>query len=577
MGVIVILFSAPTAKAITMPPISLSGNIRYQYSHLITESGARSVSQGEVGQISAGSYIWRPWFANWNSNLRVGHITAKNESTNTTNDYYSGQLGLALFHKSHFPFQADYSITDSRIDVDEASISAGGRKERFSLSQQYYPRGANGQYSARYIRSLDTNFEFDNDSISNDLVLRANNRFNTNAFDSTISYQDSEQEVDGDQNERDKLYGVSFSHSYSGNSRFSLDDQINMNVEQDDIGKDNEVETREANASSNAKWRSDVLPLSISGGVNLYSLEIERQAVISRSTSASGYGRADYTVTDQLRTYVSARHSNTTSNGTDGYNANQKIGATYRGLQRVFYGYSFSWGSSLSATNTDDDDGSQSGQDVSGTANYSLSRHWPMPEYQFTTFSFSLNQGLFGVKSNYRDSSATLTTSIDTSLLRDAGAIRTEFQFNLYGSEFYSDDDEVEQSSLQTAQIYFTHRYKKSFSPHSGMSAGFNTLINYTVFNDRHGDPSGSTSAVATYYNNYLYRARGLRFRSDLEYKADDYLSADVTDTETYTLRWKNDFRYQVGLLDVNLDTVLNQSQGGGIAKALHLSVTRYF
>ena len=136
-------------------PLTLSGNLGYNYRLLRATDDQQATSQQLTGSMFANAYVWRPWFATTDLSVTIALDQSRGVTDNAGAQYIknnsnitAGSWNLNLLPQSRTPFMLRYAATDTRVDstaVDaDAFVVLGGadsKARKLGLQQSLISEG----------------------------------------------------------------------------------------------------------------------------------------------------------------------------------------------------------------------------------------------------------------------------------------------------------------------------------------------------------------------------------------------------------------------------------------------------
>lgn len=123
-----------------IPPIRWMGSVGYSIRQNTSSDKSRTLDQVFNANIRASSYIYAPWFSQVSGSL--GLVSGSNNfssgtglDTQTRNNSLVGSANLDLFPSSRFPFNANFSRSDSR--TANQVLASSYTETRFGVRQSY--------------------------------------------------------------------------------------------------------------------------------------------------------------------------------------------------------------------------------------------------------------------------------------------------------------------------------------------------------------------------------------------------------------------------------------------------------
>ena len=304
-------------------PVDLSGDVGYAY-RLMKGDNSETVSNQLRGSIRASSYLWQPWLATVNANVRLTQDnTDYSQSARVINDIAStlvtGGLNFNVIPQSRFPLSISYQTSDSRVEttntiieclrfansgvcldtpvevvnVITSPLTAAGIREfstkRFSIRQYI-----NSNNSKRFQWNLDSNqWNSSNDEKYSDWLLggSADLGFGDHRFQLRGNYKYIDRAAISQESTNITLSGDHFYHSPTRAVRVdnSVDYYVyeTRGVASDIVFSNGEVDTTSQQASSFVFWRPVGRKVTASAGVRVFNLTSDAGSTNTADTSIS--------------------------------------------------------------------------------------------------------------------------------------------------------------------------------------------------------------------------------------------------------------------------------------------------
>ena len=288
-------------------PVDLSGDVGYAY-RLMKADDNETVSNQLRGSIRGKSYLWQPWMATVDANLRLtqDHATYRDRTSirpsvyssasDSTTTLATGELNLNVIPQSRFPISVSYQVNDSRVNtvntITSPLTSAGNREfttKRFSIRQYI-----NGSKSKRFQWNLDSNqWNSSNDEKYSDWLLggSADLGFGDHRFQLRGNYKYIDRAALSQESKNITLSGDHFYHSPTRAVR--VDSSVDYygyetkGVASDIVFSNGEIDTTSQQASSFVFWRPVGRKVTASAGVRVFNLTSDAGSTNTADTSIS--------------------------------------------------------------------------------------------------------------------------------------------------------------------------------------------------------------------------------------------------------------------------------------------------
>ncbi|WP_275097260.1 hypothetical protein [Sedimenticola hydrogenitrophicus] len=516
-----------------------------------------------TAEITANSYIWRPWLANWNGRLAVSRASSESDDLEQTGSVFSGMGQLNLFPRSRFPLQAYADVTDSRIDSSGLSIeSSGSRNTRLGLFQSYRPVAGNQRYTARVERNVQEQLSDGQSSTRDYMQADMITRGKQHDFTANMLWLDFQQANPDSQQSSLLLSGT---HRYHPQEQLSIDSNASFSLTDQQSASSAASTNTEFQANSHLVWRDLNRPLTARARANLQLRQDGTGSAASESQEASLSGGVEYRFTDALR--LNADAGATVRNSDNAVSSFQTASLSYTPDARQLLGFTYNWSASGAVRNEFQTDGS-GGQGVSSALSHQIGRSLALG---FADWMLSINasQGVTGDLRSPEGSLMTLTHAGSAGLTRAGAGNSSSLRLSATDSLIRGETD----THIQLLNLGGGHN--QSLSRNSGWSADFN-IGTSSVTSSGELSQNSFSSANASYFHRRFLDYRNLRFQSNLELRSESEQLFNFF-MDANRLHWRNEFNYSVGRLDLRLTTNVHQRADGEQDKSIFLSTSRSF
>jgi hypothetical protein len=362
-------------------PVRWGGTLATELRSQRSSGAGRSLTRLDLANVTAGSYVWQPWFAQLRGSLGALRSTGSGAGGSSSSSSLTGDAAVALFPVSRFPFDAHMSVSDSRASGELTSNDY--RNKRWGARQGYRTADGTTSYSGRYERSTLTSSAFSTDVLD---VLEA-----------SMNRRLGVHQVELNGNLSDNRGGAGGLHSRLArmNGRHAVNPASNLSVESLASHNSSTVRGTGADASEFASratqfttfgtWRPEegdllyeegrTLLLTASG--RLFTLASESGAAASDSNSINGSLGANYSLSPRTRLSASATATQTSAGGSETLFTAQSANLTYSPESRPLGAYTYSWSTTGGATNTTVT-GGDAAQTYTAQGSHGLSRSLPL-------------------------------------------------------------------------------------------------------------------------------------------------------------------------------------------------------
>ncbi len=547
----------------SLPPINYSGLLRSTYRLDQPADGNNSSQMTNTAEISANSYIWRPWLATWNGRLALSRASSESEETEQSSNLFSGSGQLNLFPRSRFPLQAYADVSDSRIDTNGLnSNSSDNRNTRMGLFQTYRPLTGNQRYTVRVERNsqeaLSDGLNSTRDQLQADMILRGKKHDIT----ANMLLLDFQQENPDTQQTNLLLSGT---HRYHPKEHLSIDSNASFSLSEQQTATSAGITNSEFQANSNLLWRDLKRPLTVRARANVRSRQDESASAVSDTQEAGVSGGIEYRFSEAFR--LNADAGVTLRNSENGFSSFQSALLNYTPKARPLLGFSYNWLASGGVRNEFEDEGEGS-QSVSAALSHQISRSLPLGIADWT-LSVNASQGATGEFRSPDGSLMTVQHSASAGLNRAGAGGSSNLRLSVVDNLILGKND----THIQLLNLGGGH--SQSLTRYAGWSADFN-LGTSSVTSDNEVSQNSFASVNANYFHRRFLGFRNLRFQSDLELRSESEQLFSFFEDDN-RLHWRNEFNYSVGRLGVRLTTNVDQSADGEQNKSIFLSTSRSF
>ncbi len=428
-------------------PVRWGGTLATEFRSQKSSGAGSRLTRVDMANVSAGSYVWQPWFAQVRGSLGGLRSSGSGAGGSSSSSSLTGDAALSLFPVSRFPFDAHMSVSDSRASGELTSNDY--RNKRWGVRQGYRTADGTTNYSARYDRSTLTSSAFSTDILD---VLEASMSRRTGKHQLELNGNLSDNRG-GAGGLHSRLARMNGRHAFNPASNLSVESlaSLNRSSVQGSGGADaGELVSRSRQLTTFGTWRPEegdmlyeedrTLILTASG--RLFTLESESGAAASDSTSLNGSLGANYTLNPRTRLSANATATQTSSGGRETLFTAQSASLTYSPPPTPLGPYTYTWSATGGATNTTVTEG-DSAQTYTAQGSHGLSRSLRLGEV--SSLSFLVGQSVAAAYAGEGDS-RTLThnagahfssgngaggqtyVGVSAADARTFGATRSEFQ-----------------------------------------------------------------------------------------------------------------------------------------------------
>ena len=394
----------------TLGPLRWRATTSSEYRLQSAADGQRSSSVVTSGNASAATYVFQPWFAQVRGGIGFVRSSANDGQKNDSKSFsLTGDGGLSLFPASRFPFDASFSVADSRASGE--ITGSDFRTTRIGLRQAY--RTLDGsQYSARYERSMISSATFGNDVL--DVVEGSYaKRFGAHAVELSGNRSSNTGGINGTQSNLTRFNGRD-TYAPAANLHLETFATYNQNdFEQNTPSLRNAFSTRFVQLASYGNWRpvegeplyDENHPVFVTGGLRYSGIALDSGGRATENQSASASLGLNYTIGPATRlsagaTVTQAFAGSGAAGG--GLFTSQNVTLSHAPVPRPLGLFLYSWNVSGGANNSTGGGGGatatspgvpSSSQSVSVQGGHNLSRNFQLAPGSSLTFSAGQSAG----------------------------------------------------------------------------------------------------------------------------------------------------------------------------------------
>ena len=548
----------------SLPPVRIGGTVNYSVRHdgQSTQSGLSTTLNA-----STNTYIWQPWFARVEGNL--GFTVASDSSRGSEfessgrNVAITGRGQVLVLAQSKFPFEAHFERNDSRASTDLA-VGNDYASQRYGFTQNYYRPQGYAMFG--WDRTSQTSADTGRD-VQDSLQLRMTHRMEHHNLQFTGDRMTNKRELTVERAVQDNL---SLQHSYTPIPSISVDSLANISRSDYRLQRGNN-DSRLLQLSSNAFWRPEGQPLTVTGGVRMFTVETDSSgfvdtgnAVDNRLLNANANLGVSYEFNPFTRLNAGANVNMTDSRGIKTMSSSQTVGATYSPASIALGPFSYNWSTSASGSNSTG--GDESERQLTLQFSHNLSRSFTLAGG--STVSVDASQGVAASASSRSAPSDGEPES--SKQLNHSGSV--SWSLPEYGNSLVrlsaSDSRALDGNqeffqlfNLQASSNLATSGYS-SWNGNLTIQAtrqGKNSPLvanNSSAKNDFKGFQTSSSGSIS-YQHQRLFGYRRLRFASDLRLNSDALLPLFGSDEAQELAAWANSLDYSIGRTQLRLNLLI--------------------
>jgi hypothetical protein len=561
-----LLSVSTTSQATIIVPKGVSGDLGYSYTHTSSDSSDSSTSNILSARITSDAYLWQPWFT-----TLAGAVTFSQTQESTTSgressgNFITGNLNMAVLPLSLFPFTARYSVSDSRVDTSSANdnpLLSQSTARQFNRSQLQLTQGILGKryrINLRYNQDeaeSDLGEQYIQEGYGIDYSLRGikQNLSAAALFGNQSNNQNS--------NESDNVT-VTVNHNYYPSSTTTLDSQashVQSNNSYLNSGLTSQVTNTIDQASTNLGWRSSSMPLRINGGLRVHQMDYLLDNGNSTAIQSEGFNSsvgASYQFTDRFSGSISGNYNETRSDDSETTSHGEAASLNYSSERYTLSEFDYGWHSGLSGSNQES--GESSAQSVSLSLDHGANRSWRLKRR--STVRLSLNQSL---QESYTESSGPTTPGESGNTRRLAHSINLGWSGSDNGGNSLaqlslSDSRGIvgDEGSSQMANLQLSR--SQVLSNRSSLNGNLTWQASHYI---QQGSPDygvgQSASASASYRFARPFTLQLVSFVSDLRFTS----TQPAVGEETQEVFWDNRFNHEIGMMRSSLGLTMRDHLG---------------
>ena len=547
-----------------LPPVRVGGSVAYSIRS--DTSAGQTTTQSTLNttlnaNTSINTYLWQPWFARVNGTLGISLMDSRdgNRASNSPNSSNQsvvvvGSGQLSVLAQSKFPFEAHFQRSDNRhsSDLALANISAN---QSFGFSQRYfYPQG---DASLSWDRSTHTSAA-DGSDVQDSLQLRLAHRLEFHSLQLNGSRTTDKHENTG---ERAVQNNLALQHSYTPDPSISVESLVNVS-RADYRLLQSRNDSRLLQLSSNAFWRPQGQPMTVTGGVRMYTVQTDSGGTLgTRLLNANANLGVTYEFNPFTRMNAAANVNMSDNAGDKSISTSQSVGVSYQPAGRDLGAFRYSWGTSASGSNSSSEQDSQ--RQLSLQFSHSLSRGFNLAGGSSIAADVSQSLALSASSSvaNAEPAATTQLThngSVSWTLPHDSGSVLMRLSASDSraldgGQDFYQLVNFQASSTLPAGRysswigsltLQATRQGGNARHDNAGSDGGFVT----------------SSSGTIGYQNQRLFGYRRLRFTSDLRLNSDALLPLFGSSAAQELVALDNRLDYSIGRTSLSLNLLLSRS-----------------
>jgi hypothetical protein len=288
--------------------------------------------------VNAATYVYEPWFLTLLGGLGLSGARLRDSELAGDDTFVTGHARAFLFPSSRFPTELRYERSDSRID---SGLGAGYDFEttRYGLTQRY--RTPDGMTAAsasldRYTQASTLAGDFRQDSAQFDLSAQP---WRSHLLQANAQRSRNERIDTGDQTRYDTFVAR---HSYRPGATLAVETSANVTFTEA-AWQQFQSDVRFSQFNSIAFWRPESAPLTVNGGVRVFTLRSDDGVNAAEARSTSGNVGANYAFNRNLRANGALLVTHTSSASERNEATHALAGLTYQADTRALGTLRYDW------------------------------------------------------------------------------------------------------------------------------------------------------------------------------------------------------------------------------------------
>lgn len=540
-------------------PVRWQGYLASEY-RFQNSAGQRSRGFVDSANLRASSYVFQPWFAQVSGALGFVRSRVTGMSTDASSSAsLTGEANLSLFPASRFPFDAGFSVSDTRASGEITGTDF--RDTRLRLRQSYQTLEGT-RFTARYERSALQSVTFGAD-VLNVAEAGMSARSGPQSYELNASWSGNSGGAGGTESNLLRVIGR---HQYVPAANFQVESLATYNrslFEQSTATLRSAFSSRFVQLSSFATWRpeegdpfyDEARPMLVTGALRLSGIASDSSGETSEIQSASAAAGLSYTFNPATRLSANASLTHTGGTGAPGgLSSAQSAALTYAPAPRLLGEYTYVWNLTGQASNSTGAD--RPGQrSLGGQGGHSLSRSFALAGDSRLTFSIGQSAGAVfatgGATRNLTHNAGVTWSALATSAAqtyvslhladtRTFGATRADFQLVNFQA---TRQQPLSAQSFWTANLTVQGARQRSDAPADGVTpTGAFTFV---------------TSGSVTYQHLRAFGVPGLRLfasyiANDAQFRSRTLGDIDAP-REAVSDALEARLEYRIGKLDARL------------------------
>ena len=564
-----LLVLAQTVKA-EIPPINWSGQVRLGYLGVRSDND-ESDNLFYQTSVHADSYLWRPWFGVWNLDLSWSQSDSSGSVNDSSSTAVTGNGRVMLFHKSRFPFEAYFQVTDSSVDLADSVLSdIDSRTYRFGVLQRYSsPEPGGGSYDARLERYVQEVGSRDETNTTD--LFTATGRWRKPKQDISALFQWRMDKLETGGLDNNELL-ARVDHNWNPSDAMNITSSASLNyLEFNASNAFANFTTTELVADSRLSWRDPERPLRVRAGANLQWRQSDSGGGGTDDRRLRLQAGADYDLTERL--VLSGDVSANVDVDAGGITSSfQRIDLRYTPeVIRLRWGLDYNWSTGVFARNEIFSEGEDI-QSVGGNIQHNVNKLVILGEGRSTVLVFGAGQSVGGELRSDGEDSTILSQSISSTLNHSSGSRVA----SLSGIYTWTRDSGRFDNTVQVATL--TGAYSRPFGDNGTFSSSF-SASDARVDSEESSSHTNSALFDMDYFQSRVFGVANLSYHGSLEFRWDRFISEIGNSGNSGTGRWlwKNQFRHFIGKLESRFEVnYLRTSRGSNDVRIL-LDFTRHF
>lgn len=565
IGVLVVALAMRTEPAAALPPIQTYGKLSSTLRLNQPSQGTDTRYWTNTYEVGGTSYVYEPWFGIWQANGAVTRAETDAEES-STNDIFTGDVQVNLFHRSRFPLTAFVSLQDSRVEFDDLNDAFSDvRTLRSGITQQYQDLEHGAYYVGTLNHDVQTDLARGDRHVSDRLLVSADRRGDVHGFTGIFSVNRDTASVANASTLSTQLTGV---HTYRPTPQLNVTNNANLfRIESDSdvFGVVSQLYT----IGSQAEWRPAETALRLRGEVELGHEDTDIEGQPSHfDDRVRARTSARYELSEEAAVFGELGFDQRSTEDTSITTTFQSLSSTYNALPIDLAGYAYSWNAGAGLANQTSTD-EAAVQTQAASLGHAVTRAWAPELGGVIPVVLSAGQDLT-YENDSKDGSliqlthrATLSASKATTAGSSFAQIAA-FDIRTFGRV---------ETDLLSLNLLLSHN--RSLTRYRSLDLVASYSYSTTGSAGDSGTEFDTASVEMRYRDAKLFDVGRLSFESRLRADVTNLVASNELDRRV-DAEWDNRLYYRVGLLDVETRVAYTQADSEHNLLFL-ISLTRRF